>query len=283
MAGSSRADGLSLFSLQLVNRKELFAALFVVGCINGFFSRVITAVDQTGLWKAVGQTFGISVIVWAACLAGVSLILRHKSDAINSADLLVCLVVLCLFAIPFSPLSWVAVAGLAVYSIRFSEPVSPLRRGSLILLAVTVPMLWTRVLFALFSEPLLKIDAFFVSSILGTERIGNVVAFADGSGYLQIFQGCSSFDNLSLALLAWVTLSQCAGHRWRHQDLIWYFLSCLSIIVVNVSRISLIGLYPEHIGIIHGPIGSAVASWLTLSVIVLISLFGVRRDLFARV
>jgi hypothetical protein len=60
------------------------------------------------------------------------------------------------------------------------------RRGALILLALTVPMLWSRLLFAFFAKFFLLIDATFVAWLLGTAQDGNIVRFADGSGNMVI-------------------------------------------------------------------------------------------------
>jgi hypothetical protein len=72
-------------------------------------------------------------------------------------------------------------------------------RGALILLAMTAPMLWSRLLFQIFAKPILNIDATLVSVLLGTDRSGNMVGFLDGSGYMIVLPACSSLANMSLA------------------------------------------------------------------------------------
>jgi hypothetical protein len=66
----------------------------------------------------------------------------------------------------------------------------------MILLALTVPMLWSPLLFRCFSETILEVDASLVGRMLGTTQAGNMVRFADGSGELVIFPACSSIANL---------------------------------------------------------------------------------------
>jgi len=133
-----------------------------------------------------------------------------------------------------------------------------------------------------FAQPFLWTDALFVSNLIGTERIGNLVKFADGSGYFQIFPLCSSFHNMSLAFLAWISISQFVEHKWSPKDLVWCLLAALSVLTVNVTRIGLIGLYREHFETIHGSFGSRVADGLSLSLILAICLLGVRREIFVR-
>jgi hypothetical protein len=48
-------------------------------------------------------------------------------------------------------MNWVAVTGLSLYILLFTNSTSSRRRGALTL-ALTVPMLWSRVLFAFFAK-----------------------------------------------------------------------------------------------------------------------------------
>ena len=107
-------------------------------------------------------------------------------------DLAVAVVFLGLVILPIFILSWLAVTGLSLYILLFANDSSTRRRGALIMLALTVPMLWGRLLFQLFDRPLLEIDAMLAASLLGTDRVGNMVGLVDGSGYMVILPACSS-------------------------------------------------------------------------------------------
>ena len=181
---------------------------------------------------------------------------------------------------PIEP-SWFALTGLAIYVIASSNAGSPMRRGALVFLAITVPMCWGPFFLHVFSRPFLWSDALFVSNLIGTEQIGNLVKFADGSGYFQIFPQCSSYHNMSLALLAWISVIQFVRHKSSPQDIFWCLLAVLSVLVVNVTRIALMGLYREHFDTIHG-FGSAIADLVSLSLISAFCILGVRREIFAR-
>jgi exosortase/archaeosortase family protein len=179
-------------------------------------------------------------------------------------------------------LSWAAQACLAIYVVRVSKPRSARSRGAWILLAVTVPMCWSRLLFAVLSRWILEADAILVSSVLGTERIGNTVRFADEPDFFQIFPACSSLANMSLAILCWVTVAKVTRHRAVLADALWCAVACLSVVMVNVARISLIGLHRDSFELIHGPVGATIAAWIALGLMIGISLWSVRRD-FVRV
>ena len=169
---------------RLISRDELFAGLFILGCVNGLGSRVVDSVRSSGWADALLSTFGISVIVLIACVGGIKLILQDKDDKIGPIDLALALALLLLIALPIGQLSWLAVTILGFYVLLFADPPPSQRRGVLILLATTVPMLWSRVLFQYFARPILEIDASLIGWLIGTPNAGNIVPFADLSGNL---------------------------------------------------------------------------------------------------
>jgi len=156
------------------------------------------------------------------------------------------------------------------------------RTGAIILLATTVPMLWSLLLFNFFANFILGIDASFVGWLLGTHRTGNVVDFADNSGALVILRPCSSLANMSLAFLCWVTISQSVRHRWSPRDALWCLLACMSVIAVNVTRMSLMGLSQWHYQAVHNQWGDTVSNLIIVGLTIGISLLGVRHELFSR-
>jgi len=237
-------------------RGELFAGVYILGCANGLAAKMILSVHRLGWVDAAVGTFDVSAIVVVACFAGISLVLPDKTGGIHLADLAVAMVLL-----------------LAAESQR---------RGAVILLAATVPMLWSRLVFDLFANFILGVDAALVGWMLGTHRSGTIVEFADHSGTLAIFPSCSSLANVSLALLCWVTISAYVRHEWRVQDIFWCLLACSSVVAVNVIRISLMGLSSAHYQMLHAPLAESVLNIIILVLIFAISVLGVRRDILSR-
>jgi hypothetical protein len=263
-------------------RGEFFAGLLALGCASGIASRAIQAVNRLGWPDALLNTFEISVLVWISCVAGISLVLQDRTPGIRSSDLAVGAGFVFLVILPIGPLSWFAVTALNFYIIT-STNVLTSRRGALILLASTVPMLWSRVLFRFFANLILQIDASLVGWMLDTHRNGDIVEFADGSGVLVILPACSSLANLSLAFLCWVTVSQLVCHKKSAYDLFWCLMACVSVMAVNVTRMSFMGLSQWHYATFHSPLGDAVSGTIILGLIVGFSVLGVRRELFHRV
>jgi exosortase/archaeosortase family protein len=264
-----------------ITRGEYFAALYFIGCANGLLGRFLLSAKLEG-WTGALLAFDINVIVLFACWAGISLILSDKQGRVSAADLVVGAAFLALVALPIGPVSWVAVSGLSLYILLFANSSSEWKRGAIILFTLTVPMLWSRLIFQLFAKVILDIDAAFVSALLGTQRVGNMVRFADESGFMVISPACTSFANISIAFLCWVSLSQWAGRRWTPFDLVWCLLACSAAITVNVVRIVVTGLSYQHYETIHNQFGEMVGGFIILVLIVGICLIGVRREVFSR-
>jgi hypothetical protein len=260
-------------------RNWLFAGLLIVGFANGIVDRVADGLARSDVAELILNTFEISAIVWVALVVAVVFLLRSDRLAATPADSVVAAVTAAAFLIPMTPLSWIALSGFAIYTLRTSLPGSYAHRGAWIMLAITVPMFWSRAAFAILSDPILKFDALLVGWVIGTEHIGNTIGFADGTGYLWIAPNCSSLVNVSLAVLCWVLFTQIFTRERPFHHGWWCVVACSAVIVINVTRLSLIGLYPEHEGLLHGLLGATVANWATLIAIVGICVLGVRYDL----
>jgi exosortase/archaeosortase family protein len=272
-------------------RGEFFAGLFLIGCANGLGSNIIPALSS-GDWT--GGLQNISAIVWFACFVGISFLLRDKTDSIKTADLAVGVVFVALCLAPAAEMNWIAVTGLSLYMLLFTKDASARkllladtdserRRAAIVMLALTVPMLWSRLLFSFIAKVFLEFDATLVGWLLRTERTGNVIRFADQSGDMVILPACSSLANVSLAFLCWVVITQWVKHRRSREDILWCFLACASVVVVNVGRIAIMGLGQWYYQTFHYGWGSALTNAIILVLIIGFSVVGVRRELFPRV
>lgn len=261
-----------------IDRSELFASLYIIACANGLTARIVKSIYSHGWLNAAVDNFDVSIIVWVACFVGVSLVLTDRTGKVQKTDLILSAVLLLLIVLPLGAASWLAVTILSLYILIFGRPADSFRRGAIVLLAVAVPMFWSRLIFNLFAKYILEIDAIFVGWVLGTERTGNLVEFADHSGSLAIFPSCSSLANVSLALLCWVTISQFMRHKWRSQDILWCLLVCFSAFAANVLRMSLMGVNGSFYLMLHSPAVEVLLSVVMLGLIVSISLAGIRHD-----
>jgi exosortase/archaeosortase family protein len=260
-------------------RNQFFAGLYILGCANALGGNVIRSLIS-GDWT--GGIEDISVLVWFALIAGISLLFGENKDEIKRGDLAVGAIFLLFVAAPASQINWAGVTGLSFYILLFAKNDSTRRRAALILLTLTVPMVWSPLLFAFFSKIFLEFDATLVGTLLGTSRSGNIVAFADGSGNMIVLPACSSLHNVSLAVLGWATVTQWVEHKSSWWDVTWCLLACASVIAVNVVRITIMGMSQWHYQTFHYGWGATAANAATLALIVTFTVLGVRRELFSR-
>src|SRR5262245_66406284 len=92
----------------------------------------------------------------------------------------------------------------------------------------------------------------------------------------------SALGTRSLALLGWVSVTQWAKHQWSASDLLWSGLLCMSVIMVNVMRMSLMGLSRWHYDFIHNQLGDTVTNTIMIVLIIGFSVLGARREIFSR-
>ncbi|MBU1336409.1 MAG: hypothetical protein KJ944_07460 [Alphaproteobacteria bacterium] len=252
--------------------------LIAVGFANGISERIFAAISAGNILPAILNTFDISIFVWLALIAGLLLVGRSPPTVPKRSDWLLISAAGMGMLLPVPALSWLAVSGVGLSLLIRSTPGGTLWRGAAILLAMTIPMFWARVLMSLFGDAILAADATLIAWTIGSARNGNLVPFADGSGAMWIAPACSSLTNLSLTILAFVSLVNATSGKWSLATLGFGLLTCALVVLINVTRISLIGYYPGHFELIHGQVGASVAGWTTTVLIVVVGWIAVRRD-----
>lgn len=263
-----------------LSRPELVALLLIVGIANALMPNIVNGIAADGIVVALINTFEISAIVWLAIFVTVKYALLGAKRPITLFDRCLAIAVALVCLLPIGPVMWLLLTLFSIKLITEAGRDDMLHRAGWVCLALTVPMFWSKRLFNMFSEFFLAIDAQLVSSITQTERISNLVPIPGGNGFLQIAAPCSSMANVSLALLCWILFTQTGGVRWEPRNVLWCGLACLSVVAINVTRISLIGFYPSQYELLHGPIGSTVVSWITVVVVLAVCFYGVGRGRF---
>jgi hypothetical protein len=266
---------------QTMARGEFFAALFILSYLNGVAARAIAFAADQGWQEAIMSTFGVSLIVWLASIGGISLLLTDRSSSIRRFDISVGMICLLLIWLPIGGTSWLAMTALSLYLILTEKADSNIRRGAIILLAVSAPMFWSPMFFTAFSDLLLRIDAFLVGWLLGTESSGNMVSFLNASDFLVILPACSSFAHLSLIPLCWIALSVMVNHRPTFMDLVWCGAAIAAVVSINVVRLAIMGLNIENYRLLHSSMGDTVVNLIATSLAIGICTYGLRRELFS--
>ncbi len=252
--------------IRAIGRIDALSWLAIIGFLNAISFNIEKAVLELGVTGAITSTFGISVIVWVAAFVAVTELRKEPDRPLAAGEEWRLIALAVFFILPVKYVSWVGLTLLALDILSASERDSAARRAGWILLAVTFPMFWSKLIFSLFSDLLLQADAILVSTALGLPREGNVITLSDGVSHLWIAAGCSSMANVSLAVLGW-TLFLHMRRETGSPGLRWGLLCCVVIVALNVGRISLIGLYPAHYELIHGAVGASIASWLMVAAV----------------
>jgi exosortase/archaeosortase family protein len=257
------------------SRAVLFCGLVAVGFANGISEHAGTEFERNGPLLALFNTFGVSAVIWAASIVGIVLLLRSTPRAISGFDIATGVFAAACFLVPAPFVSWLGIAaiGANLRLSRWSDPAA--RRAGTILLALTIPVLWARVLFASASTAILDMDAKLIGLVTGTASHGNTIDLADGSGVIFLEPGCSSITNLSLVILCGVLFVKGQGHGWSKSALASVIAAGAVTVLINVVRISLIGVMPQYYDSIHGPVGSSLASWATIVAMLAIFTYGI--------
>jgi exosortase/archaeosortase family protein len=263
-----------------LDRPRLLFWLVLLASLNAFAGTALRIVPERGLAYALFELFGISAIVWVALAAAAILLRDAPGEPLRRGDGWVAAAVGLVAVLPVATASALALAGLGLWMTATGGHGGRVRRAGLIALAMSGPLLWGRLLLALFSGPLLAADTWLVGEVTGAQQGANVLALADGSGRLGIAPGCSSWQGMSLALLFWVTVNQWFEVPFGRRAALACVAALGATVAINVLRIGAMVRFPAYLEEIHHGWGWHVAMWATLLAVGAICLWGARREAF---
>ena len=172
---------------------------------------------------------------------------------------------------------WIVATLAAIYIFLTNTKGSYSRAAAIVLLALCVQALWGPIIFSLFAFDLLRADAAIVGAVLDVTRSGytwhdNVIETQNHA--IVIFGNCSSFHNVSLAMLCWVTLTKLNRPNWIATDFIFGAAVCIVMIAVNVTRLYVAALDAASYEYWHNGDGAHIFRVGVSLIILLISLWG---------
>jgi hypothetical protein len=180
--------------------------------------------------------------------------------------------------IPSSRMIWIAATGLAIYLWMFNRGDHKLHSTAIVLAALSVQEFWSHVLFNLVALPLLNAETAVVGTILQAARPGtvwqdNMITGPSGYG-IVVYTGCSSFHNVSLATLCWITVSTLRHRGWRGRDLARGGAVAATMILLNLFRLCLMAWNSDLFRFWHDSMGAEIFAIGASLTILLISLYG---------
>ena len=266
-----------------INRGHLLCWLALIATLNSFAGVAIVTLAQRGWGYALFELFGVSAISWTALAAAIALLRGGGDERVRRGDWLAAALTAAFAILPVASASAIALTGLSIWMIGTAAPGAAIRRAGIICLALTGTLIWGRLFLALFSHPLLDIDAWFVAQVFGVDQASNTLAFVGGDGGgIAVAPGCSSWQGMSLALLFWVTVNQWFSVKLSWRSVGWCLAVLVATVAVNVVRIGAMVRFPAYLDEIHHGWGWHLSMWSTLLAVVLLTLYGARREAFPR-
>jgi exosortase/archaeosortase family protein len=259
-------------------RRDIFLWAAAILFLNRLFV-VVKDIPSASLEALVSDLLAIGIFQYLAWYVVFRLL--GSSDRAPAAQLRDFLVTAALCLSVFSPTNsmiWFATTGIALYLWLCSAGDLNLRAAGVVLAALSVQELWGPIFFNLFAFPLLRIETAVVGTILEVARPGtiwleNVIRGPSGYGVL-IAPGCSSFHNLSLAMLCWLTVSRLRHQDWRARDFAIGGAIGVTMILFNVVRICLMAWNIDLYHYWHDGIGAEIFAIGASLTILLMSLYG---------
>lgn len=263
-------------SIRSFSRRELFIWLASILCATA----VAPTVMHGG--ASLEHLAGINafhILGWFAVLR--LLFLQESSTPVTKQDFWATGVVGAINLLPADRALWIAASLAAVYIYVQSQKGSNGRAGASVLAALCVQSLWGPTLFSLFSVYLLRADAALVGVALDMTRSGFVwhdnVILTQGHS-VEIYNGCSSFHNISLAALCWISLTKLKRPRFIKSDFIFGSAGCITMIALNATRLYVMSLSFEKYFYWHKGFGAEIFAMTSTVIIVTICTWGASID-----
>jgi len=263
-----------------LSRRDLF--LWV--CAILFFNQLLAAVGElqsASPWRLLSDLADSSVfqiLAWYAIfrlLAG-----SHSKQPAQISDILLALALCLPLFLPTTRTMKVLALGAAMFCWIRGRDDPKLRSAGIVLGALAIQEYWGHIVFDLFALPLLRAETAVVGTLVqamraGTVWQGNVITAPSGFSVI-VYSACSSFHNLSLAMLCWVTVSRLRNQSWRNRDLLTACVIGAAMIACNVARICLMAWSPDLYEYWHNGPGAQIFAVGASAMVLALSLYGSR-------
>ncbi len=264
-----------------MSRRE--ALLGVVVCLIA--NHALQIVDASSLLSIVSGLASQNLIYWFACYVCVSRLLASSPEPRLGRKDTLFIVGLCLLILLVSFIAYRFTIGflttmLAVWMIRTFRDDLEVKAAGIVLLAMAVHLVWAPLLFRLFMEEFLLLDAAAISTVLSNLRpdiVQSGTTFTTEEHAITLVGACSSFHNVSLAMLAVVSAIMCYRTQLLRSDAVWLLVTCAAMIAINVVRIALVAWSADMYAYWHDGTGVKVLSVTQTVTIIALAAYGAWR------
>lgn len=257
-------------------RAGVFACAGVLAALNAQAAQLLDALNNANSFIAIADLAGISGLIWFAMYAALRIGFEGTPTSLTRVDLLLVGATVLLSLLPVAAGAKAALEICAIYAVIIGRDDRAVRRVGIVLLGLTGPLIWGRVILDTFAISLLSADAHLVAAAIGTPVHGNIVQFANGQGQFLVGMGCSSVHNISLAIVLWTTAAALFGVRLDVRYLTCGLLMMGFMFGLNIVRLSSIGLFPDSFSFLHDGLGAELFGWTALIGAGVIAFGGIR-------
>jgi Transmembrane exosortase (Exosortase_EpsH) len=262
-----------------VGRREIF--LWVVICL--FANQALLLVD-TGSYGAFAASLAQqNYVYWFACYVVIyRLYASDKATRANRFDcglaLAICGAIFFTSLLPYRFGIGLVATVTAGYFLAAHHGDRNIKAAGAVLLAISMHLVWGPIFFQLFTPELLRADAALVGEILTSLRpdiIWSNNSFHAPDGHsVSLIAGCSSFNNVSTAVLACATIAMLTRTEWVRRDIATVVIASVVMVLVNAIRLCLIAWSgPLHL-FWHDGAGAQILGIAQTLVILLIAWWG---------
>jgi hypothetical protein len=262
------------------SRPQLYALAVALVALNAVAAKVVQAIVQSPPLGVIVGGLGANWTFWLALAACLRLAWTESPAPIRPVDRLFCGGVALCALIPIPQLSSLAATGLAIAVLYDRGQGVRLKAAAIVLLAITVQILWSRILMLFFLGPVTSFDAHAVSFLIQRPVHGSDVEFVDGSHHrLSILAGCTSVQNASAALALFTAVVRSVRPAPRLSEAAIFVGVFATVVAINLARLVTMAQSLDMYHLVHdGPGWSATEAIITAAALAW-AIWTVRREI----
>ena len=241
--------------------------LLIGGALNGFAVRIMESVRLNG---AETLLFGISPfeLIIVAIAAHLLWMAAQSSDY---APGLPEVLVLGVFLIPSSALSWIGVTAYALYLAMGST--GDRRLGALLFVGLGVTALWASIFIKWFAAPITTAEAHFVAGLLlpfrGDVSVSANLIGAIGGHQILLLPACASAYLIPKAIVALAAVTIFMGAKIESRDFVKTVLVTVVVLcIANWVRLAIMTWSNDLYHLAHGPVGANAFDLVQTAIII---------------
>lgn len=263
-----------------MTRATIFTWTAAILLVNQLFWAIKESPSGTAADFLTGL-LAVGLFQYMAWYAVFRLLAASERSQASIPDWVVAIGCCVLVYIPTSQAVWLAALGVGLYMAVFDKGDRRLRAAGIVLAALSVQQFWGHLLFELIASPLLRAETAVVGTILQTVQSGaswqdNIITGPTGNG-IVVYPYCSSFHNLSLALLCWITVSRLKHTTWQPRDFAIGGVIGAVMVLLNVIRLVLMSYSVSLYHFWHDGSGAQIFAVGASLCVLLLSLYGAQR------